>query len=287
MRNSALPFTTPPSVDWAQLAATQGRFWLRALLTIVLLVALFLATYPTPVFAAMENHHKRIPSFDYPYPMSSERIAAEPLLNEGLERAFKQDYEGAIALFSQAIDADPTYEMAYRYLGDIYRDLGHWQSAVDAYTHALKYNPAFARLYNSRGEILLVLGQYDEAISDFNHAIVVYPEDPVGYYNRGRAYTALKKYPQAFLSFRDALTISDNYAAAYVGRAEVRQAVDNPQGAIADYLTAAELYQTLAEQQLDQGDRAAYVQFAAQAKNLTAKAESIRQQSPLLVARGE
>ncbi|WP_346290324.1 tetratricopeptide repeat protein [Sphaerothrix gracilis] len=250
--------------------------WLVRTIISGCLLAIALTILPAYADAPyMNSHGKRIPSFEYPYYISPERTEAETYLNEGLEKAYQGDREGAIAGLTQAIATDSTYEMAYRYLGDIYRETDQLSLALDAYSHALEYNPFFARLYNSRGEVLMTLGQYEEAIDDFSKAMEVYPEDPVGYYNRGKAYADLKNYPQAIFDLRDAIRISDIYVDAYVGRGEVRQAVDNLQGAIADYRTAAELLKEEADSQADQGETTQSQQLLQQYQALADKAEAL------------
>ncbi|MGP1373486.1 MAG: tetratricopeptide repeat protein [Almyronema sp.] len=248
------------------------------LVKITVACLLAIALLATPVNAetmGMAHPEMRIPSFDYPYYIAPERIAAETYLNQGLSKAYQQDRDGAIADLSRAIATDPTYEMAYRYLGDLYREINQLELALAAYSHALVYNPFFARLYNSRGEVLLALDRSQAAIADFSKAIEVYPEDPIAYYNRGRAYADLKNYPQAIFDLRQAIQISDLYADAYVSRGQVRQSIDNVRGAIADYLTAAELLKSEAESQTEQGNNVRSQQLWQQYHTLVAKVDAL------------
>jgi tetratricopeptide (TPR) repeat protein len=239
------------------------------LFTLVLTVCMQPAT-------AYAHTHKRVPSFTYPYPISQERIEAEQLLNQGLTKAYKQDFQGAIAILVEATQTDPTDEAVYRYLGDVYRQAGDSQGAIAAYSDALQYNPYFARLYNSRGEVYLGLKNYDKAIADFSKAIEVYPEDPIGYYNRGIAYYDLKNYPQTIYDLGEAIRIDHTYAEAYVGRGKVRQALNNSQGSIEDYLTATTLLQRKSEQLLEQGNPEKYQQVQQQLQALFPKGEVMK-----------
>lgn len=235
-----------------------------------------------PAVAQMSpGHHKRIPSFDYPYPISEARVEAEQILNQGLSKAYQNDLDGAIADLSRATEIDPTDEMAYRYLGDLHRQTGNLDAAIAAYSNALRLNPGFSRLYNSRGEVYLAQKAYGEAIADFTQAISVYPEDPIGYYNRGITNYELKDYPQAIYDFHDAIRISDVYAVAYVGRGKVRQAVSNFKGAVEDFLTAASLLQIQSDNLLAQGDGERYQQLQNQRQRLIRDVEVLQGQTPV------
>ncbi|MGL5081151.1 MAG: tetratricopeptide repeat protein [Microcoleaceae cyanobacterium] len=240
-------------------------YWMRSITTTLLLILMLTVGVQLGAIAETLTHdHHRVPAFDYPYLIPLERIESEQFLNEGLSKVHQQDFLGAIASLTRATEIDPTYEAAYRYLGDIYCQVGDSDAAIAAYSHALEYNPFFSRLYNSRGEVYLASQDYDQAIADFTKAIEVYPEDPIGYYNRGHAYYDLKRYPQAIYDLWDAIRIDSTSAEAHIIRGKVRKALDSAQGAIADYKIAAALLHEQSEQMLEQNDMKTYQQLQNQ-----------------------
>lgn len=246
-----------------------------------ILLALFLTVFmvliPPAIASGHAGGHKRVPSFDYPYPISQQRIDAEQLLNQGLSKAYQNDLKGAITDLIQATKTDPTDEDAFRYLGDVYVEAADFTDAIAAYSSALRYRPGFSHLYNGRGESHLALKEYDLAIRDFTRAIAVYPSEPRGHYNRSVAYRNIKSYVLALHDLQNVIrTSNDTYAAAYIDRSKIRQILGDVKGAIEDYQTASSLLQTKPEEFLNQDDFASYQKLQVQYKNIIQDAENIK-----------
>jgi tetratricopeptide (TPR) repeat protein len=103
-------------------------------------------------------------------------------------------------------------------------------------------NPA-EDLFNS-GLAKSEAGDIQGAIADYTEAIRLNPDYAAAHNKRGiiRARD-LKDYPAAKADFDRAIQIDPNYGDAYYNRARVREFLEDINGAIADYHTAAQYYQ--------------------------------------------
>ena len=66
----------------------------------------------------------------------------------------KNDVEGAIEKYKQAIEVDPNYAVAYNSWGVALRVKGDPDGAIDKYDRATKIDPNYAVAYNSWGVAL-------------------------------------------------------------------------------------------------------------------------------------
>ena len=82
----------------------------------------------------------------------------------------KKDFEGAIKLYSEAIELNPNYAESYNNRGNVYYDLGQKIYAIQDYSKAIKLNPNYAEAYYNRGVYYENLGQKKEAKADFAKA---------------------------------------------------------------------------------------------------------------------
>src|SRR5436190_1139959 len=83
--------------------------------------------------------------------------AAQQTLMQGDMRLVHKDYEGALGLYSQAINDDPYLRDAYLHRGVAYRGLGDFEHALADIDHALQLDPTFGRAYTERVRAKLVL----------------------------------------------------------------------------------------------------------------------------------
>jgi len=107
-----------------------------------------------------------------PFPQGTD--LEEPLeerLIEGMNRGMKQDYRGAIAIFSELIQRYPTYADAYFNRGIARAKLQDYQGAIADQTKAIDLNPQLAEAYQRRAEIYWQLGNYSQAKDDLRTAI--------------------------------------------------------------------------------------------------------------------
>lgn len=194
-------------------------------------------------------------------------------LEQGIALWERGDYDGAMALFSQAIERAPENANAYLERGNAFYRLGEYADALADFDTALALNPESITGYYRRGLAHAAEADYDAAIADFNEAIARNPEEAAYYFQRGKAHAALGNLDDALSDFGTALEkaqAQDAVRAEYYierARALAQRTEYNP--AIADLGRALELqpnnpqiYQLLGQIRLALGNAtAAIAQF--------------------------
>ncbi|MDZ7963040.1 MAG: protein kinase [Aulosira sp. DedQUE10] len=72
----------------------------------------------------------------------------------GLDKAQRQDYQGAITDFNRALQMNPNYFEAWCHRGNAYLQMGKYDAALADYDRALTINPNFAEALQGREKIL-------------------------------------------------------------------------------------------------------------------------------------
>jgi tetratricopeptide (TPR) repeat protein len=130
------------------------------------------------------------------------------LYNQGLEKAKQKDYAGAIADFTQVLQADPYFTTAY-----IKRGLAYFNSGATL-----------------------------QAVSDYTQALKLDDQNAEAYYFRALARLTLKNLPSSLEDVEKSISLNFNYAAAYDLRGIIKRKEGFIQEAIANFKKAAELY---------------------------------------------
>lgn len=134
---------------------------------------------------------------------------------EAGKAAYQQgDWNGAVALLHQAIDATEANGAAEHMLGNAYMKLGRYAEAADAYGKALadaSYGKVGALSCN-RGRAYLAAGQPDEAIASLNAAVQdqSYAKAYKAYVALGEAYRMKNDVRDAGIAFRNAAIDESN-----------------------------------------------------------------------------
>ena len=98
--------------------------------------------------------------------------------NSGVEKYEKDDYQGAIADWSKAIEINPKYAYAYSNRGSAKDELGDYQGAIADYTKALEINPQDASAYLNRGIARELLNDLEGACDDWRKSVNLGKERP-------------------------------------------------------------------------------------------------------------
>tara|TARA_B110000211_G_scaffold88694_1_gene103768 strand:- start:1094 stop:1420 length:327 start_codon:yes stop_codon:yes gene_type:complete len=81
---------------------------------------------------------------------------------------------------------DPDYaDDAYNNRGMAHFELENYENAIANFTNCLIIDPNDARAYTNRGEAYGGLGNYEDAITDFTIATRIDPDYARAYYDRG------------------------------------------------------------------------------------------------------
>jgi tetratricopeptide (TPR) repeat protein len=126
-----------------------------------------------------------------------------------------KEYDKAIDSYTQAIQINPKYDLAYNDRGYAYREKGDYGKAIDDYTKIIQINPEFYCAYINRGDIYKEKGEYDKAIADYTQAIQIDPKNSWGYYRRGGGYQKKDDYDKAIENYTQATQINPKAAGTY------------------------------------------------------------------------
>ena len=133
------------------------------------------------------------------------RAAAFWIRGDALKK--KRDYDGAIAAFTAAHDADPDNISHLNSRGLAYSDKGDDEHAMADYELCLKMRPNSASAYNNRGLIFMRKGDLDRAFDEFNSANRFPASNTSRYihlFNRARVQNYRKQYDAALADFAEA-----------------------------------------------------------------------------------
>jgi protein O-mannosyl-transferase len=150
------------------------------------------------------------------------------------------DLNGAIPLFTKAIEADPKYAEAYINRGLVYYYKGDNKMALKDYAAAEKINQNFYELYVNEGNSYNAIGEPSKAISAYNTSLHIKPT-PEGFYNRGGIYLNEGRYKEAINDYTKALSLRPNYPDAYNNRGNAYSRLKEMDLAVADF-TASIMY---------------------------------------------
>ena len=166
---------------------------------------------------------------------------AKDYYNQGLARTNQEDFNGAAADFSKAIELNPKYADAYYSLGWTYNELDKKEQAIANYSKAIELNPKLYFAYVSRGNAKSSLGEKEDAIKDYTEAIQIDSNYALAYVGRGNAKSALGRKQDALADYEWAIQLDSSYALAYNNRGIVKYELGRKQGALADYERAIQL----------------------------------------------
>lgn len=162
--------------------------------------------------------------------LSNQKVA------EGWNIYYTGDFNGAIKIFSEAVELNPENALAYYGRAYAYDDLKNYQQVINDCTKAVQFKSTrLVDAYNNRGEAYRKLGNYNQAIADYNKALELNPNYFRAYNNRGIAYRNLGNYNQAFADYAKAIELKSDYAIAYYNRGFAYMQQKNYQQAIADF----------------------------------------------------
>jgi tetratricopeptide (TPR) repeat protein len=139
-------------------------------------------------------------------------------INAGNAQYLKQDYEGAIADYTEAIRIDPTHVGALTNRGTAWYCKQQYDHAIADYSRAIDLDPNFLYAYEGRGRARLAKLEFDYAIADFTAALEIDPRDANSYAHRGTAWYYKQDLERALADYNDAIRYDPNLAYAFSGR---------------------------------------------------------------------
>ena len=98
---------------------------------------------------------------------------ADTYINQGIAKAKAEDYSGAIADYTKAIELDPESATAYGLRGREKCSLEDYNGAIADMNKAIVINPKSSTFYYTRGLAKELSKNYTGAIADYNKAIEI------------------------------------------------------------------------------------------------------------------
>ena len=141
---------------------------------------------------------------------------AETKYNSATEKLNKQDMDGALADFNEAIRLDPNLAIAYMNRGVIYASKGEFDKAIGDETKAIELKPEKtedqATAYSNRGTAYLAKGDLDKALADVEEAIKIKSDNAKAYLLRGSVHSGKGDTEGAITDFKKVIELSKDSA---------------------------------------------------------------------------
>jgi tetratricopeptide (TPR) repeat protein len=102
---------------------------------------------------------------------------AQSYYESGFAAQMKNDFDKAIADYTQAIRLDPNYEIAYQSRGALYNFKGDYDKAIADNTQAIRINPNGPFNYSNRATAYFNKRNYKQAREDVNKALQLNPNN--------------------------------------------------------------------------------------------------------------
>ena len=127
---------------------------------------------------------------------------------QGEEALDNGNFEKAIAIYQQAIEAEPENPDPYVDLGNVYRISARLDEAEYWHRQALTIDPDYWRPHHNLGDIKIGRGQFEESIPYLKKALETSPESYVSLVCLGHAYSVLKRHQDAVKCLEKAIGIN-------------------------------------------------------------------------------
>lgn len=185
----------------------------------------------------------------------------------------------AIAACTRAIDshtlAQANQANAYYNRGCEYRTKDEFDLAIADFTEAIRLDPSLSTAYNNRALSHFEKGEYDRALPDYEKALQLDPKHTNSYYGLGNLYRAKAEYSKAIENYTKTLELNPNFTLAYINRGNTYTDMGAFDTAIADYKDAIRTKPThayapllIAVAKMHKGDNAIADELGDEAKAL-------------------
>ncbi len=161
------------------------------------------------------------------------------------------NYSGALALFNQFIEKNPSLYLVRLNVGNCYRELKEYDKALAEYNAVLenlnsekpdqKREENMAKALASIGEIYMILNNYEKAQEYLKKAVDIFPNDQALAYNVAEIFFQAGQTDQAIKYYTLATKIKPDWAPAYLKLGYVYLNKNNLEEAIKNFEKFLEL----------------------------------------------
>ena len=156
-----------------------------------------------------------------------------------------QKYDEAMVDLTNAIKADPNYEIAHNNRGIVYSIGKQFDLAIKDFDNAIGLKPTYFEAIQNRAIALASSGQFEKAIADFSRVIKEDPTNEKLYISRGYTYLQVNKPSDALLDFNKAIEINPNEGNTFLNRCQAYYMLKELEKAKSDLQTAIRLGATV------------------------------------------
>jgi tetratricopeptide (TPR) repeat protein len=173
--------------------------------------------------------------------LNSDKLQSFAAMFEGVAKAKKGDYAGAVSDYTQALKFDPQSVQLYANRGALEADEGKDRAAIADFTQAIALDPKNADAYGARAQAKEDQGDYDGAIADYTQSLKIDPRNLASLVDRGLAELDSDNDDGAIADFNRALAIAPGNVPALLDRGLAKGDQGDYDGARADFTRAQEL----------------------------------------------
>lgn len=152
---------------------------------------------------------------------SSAQINTDQVLKIGRNALYFEDYLVSIQYFNQVIQAKPYMAQPYLYRAIAKLNLEDFIGAEADATLAIERNPFIPDCWEVRGVARQNLGKDREAIDDYTQLLTLIPENRNILFNKAMALSGIKEYDEARATLDHLISSHPGFDNAYLGRARV------------------------------------------------------------------
>ena len=169
------------------------------------------------------------------------KIKAGKFYKQGIEKLKKEDKQGAIEEFTEAIKIYPNYSEAFYERAKVHYNLGEYKEVIEDTSEAIRINPGYADAYSDRCGTYFIMKEYQKAIDDCTKVIGLNPKFDLPYLNRGISYSKIEKNQEAIEDLNKFIQSKPNDSIGYLNRGIVKGKLKDFREAIEDYNQALKL----------------------------------------------
>ncbi|NCC24586.1 MAG: tetratricopeptide repeat protein [Deltaproteobacteria bacterium] len=159
---------------------------------------------------------------------------ARGALDDGLRALESGQTDSALALFTEALDLEPTLAEAHYNRGLCRQKRNEQVLAVLDYTEAIRLRPDFSEALNNRGAARFEIGEVDLARDDWEAVLALHPDSAQVHFNLGRYYAEKRQWNRAVIQYGEALAQVSEFPRALNGRGIALLRAGRPEEALED-----------------------------------------------------
>ena len=144
----------------------------------------------------------------------------------------RNQLDRAKGLFERAIASDPGVPEVHFNIGNLLSAVYNIDGARSAYLRAIALSPRFSDAHLNLGVLLYKTDRFEEAAASFRQVIGITPSDPRGHFNLGQCLVQLSRPDNAEISLKRAVELAPDYLDAHLALAALYENADRFHDAI-------------------------------------------------------